>query len=395
MEINTINTANLIYEFKRVLMLTNPLWELYFLKMFWGFLGEWRLTQEYSKFSVQQIDCIAQMKAQHLGNTIFFHLLMFSSNKWDWSSSMSLPGCFRVGGEEGKDRRRCNTNLCHCFVFLSSHNLILTLPLGSVHSSSPPFIINLLGSKSTPELTPHCGNVTPNPLSTVCQLLCANIYSQTSATWLNPSLVSWGSSLAPWTSLYSFVVETIIFIRHAGNLWNIFNSSLIPPTHLYHAKMLPFVFLQNHEMFSCLKAKTYHKNLFLQLAFLCQISLKSPFSSTSVLKLFHPRGLDGFRSSKLESALQHFLHSAHKQETKLASFPHPPRLPLPATPFLFTACNNLPNPSFLWCHTPHRLLFIWSLCFTSVHTRVMIKSLFPPWLLSKSADCISSGEKSE
>lgn len=56
------------------------------------------------------------------------------------------------------------------------------------------------------------------------------------------------------------MVETIIFIRHAGNLWNIFNSSLIPPTQLYHAKTLPFVLLQNHEMFSCLKAKTYHKN---------------------------------------------------------------------------------------------------------------------------------------
>lgn len=79
----------------------------------------------------------------------------------------------------------------------------------------------------------------------------------------------------------------------------------------------------------------------------------------------------------------------------MASFPHPPSLPLPATPFLFTAYNNLPNPSFLWCHTPHRLLFLWSLCLTSVHTCVMIKSLFPPRLLSKSADYISCGEESE
>lgn len=55
------------------------------------------------------------------------------------------------------------------------------------------------------------------------------------------------------------MVETIIFIRHAGNLWKIFNSSLIPPTQLYHAKILLLVFLQNHEMFTCLKAKTYHK----------------------------------------------------------------------------------------------------------------------------------------
>lgn len=59
--------------------------------------------------------------------------------------------------------------------------------------------------------------------------------------------------------LCSIVVETIIFIRHACNLWNIFNSSLIPPTRLYHAKTLPFLLLKYCEMFSCLTAKTHNK----------------------------------------------------------------------------------------------------------------------------------------
>lgn len=86
-------------------MLTNPLWELQFFCMFWGFFGEWRLT--HCNFSVQHIDCIAQTKTQHLGNTFIFHLLGFSSNKPDWYSSIPLPGCFWAGGEEGEDRKRC------------------------------------------------------------------------------------------------------------------------------------------------------------------------------------------------------------------------------------------------------------------------------------------------
>lgn len=42
--------------------------------------------------------------------------------------------------------------------------------------------------------------------------------------------------------------------------------------HLYFSK--------NHEMFSCLKAKTYHKKPIPSACFLCQMSLKSSFSST-------------------------------------------------------------------------------------------------------------------
>lgn len=59
--------------------------------------------------------------------------------------------------------------------------------------------------------------------------------------------------------LCSIVVKTIIFIRHACNLWNIFNSSLIPPTRLYHAKTLPFLLLKYCEIFSCLTAKRHNK----------------------------------------------------------------------------------------------------------------------------------------
>lgn len=44
--------------------------------------------------------------------------------------------------------------------------------------------------------------------------------------------------------LCSVVVELIIFIRHACNLWNTFNSSLILPTQPYLAKMLSFLLLK-------------------------------------------------------------------------------------------------------------------------------------------------------
>lgn len=72
------------------------------------------------------------------------------------------------------------------------------------------------------------------------------------------------------------MVETIIFIRHAGNLWSIFNSSLIPPTQQYHAKILSFVLLQNQEIFSCLKAKRYYQTyLSLQPALSCHKTVNS------------------------------------------------------------------------------------------------------------------------
>lgn len=73
------------------------------------------------------------------------------------------------------------------------------------------------------------------PFSALFQL-CSNIYSQTrlSTMCLNPRLLGFLLS-----SLRSVVVETIIFVRYASNSWNVFNSSLIPPTQLYHAKRVP------------------------------------------------------------------------------------------------------------------------------------------------------------
>lgn len=130
------------------------------------------------------------------------------------------------------------------------------------------------------------------------------------------------------------MVETIIFIRHAGNLWNIFNSSLIPPTQFYHAKILSFVLLQYYEILSCLKAKTYLKTPTYSFSLHHHVRRPQTHSKTAEIplppslllcdhpsilapRLLYPLSLDGFTSSKLESAMWHFLRSTHEQETQV------------------------------------------------------------------------------
>lgn len=292
---------------------------------------------------------------------MIFHLLGFSSNKWVWCSSISLPGCFRVGGEEGKDRS----------FFLSSHNLVFDSSSGlctqliifiynqlpglqiyswihsslwqchtkpSQHCVSASLCYYLFTDKVKCIVTkPKSLGVPPQSSALLCTLL-----------WLRPS-----SSLDMQAICGTFSILLLFHLR----------SCIMP-------KYCHFCFSEPIKHSAASKLKHITKPLFLQLAFSCHsavISLKSPHSSSS--DVFYLQGLAAFRPSKLESALQHFLHSTHKQESKLASFPHPPSPLLPATPFLFTAHNNLQNPSFLWCRAPHRLLFTWALCFTSAHTR--------------------------
>lgn len=127
-----------------------------------------------------------------------------------------------------------------------------------------------------------------------------------------------------------------------------------------HSCIVPkesLVFVQNYKILGCSKAKPYYKNLPILSAciitsqdwkliqrlqtFPCPLhSLLFDHSSILVLELLYPLSLDAFTSSKLESAMQHFFHSATSRKRKLASFPYPPRLPgwtvLPALLFLFT-----------------------------------------------------------
>lgn len=194
------------------------------------------------------------------------------------------------------------------------------------------------------------------------------------------------------------MVETIIFIRHAGNLWSIFNSSLIPPTQQYHAKILSFVLLQNHEIFSCLKAKRcYQTYLSLQPALSCHRTVNSKTAEI----LLAPSPLLFHLGTKTPlPAMFAWLHTFKARLCSMAltscnpwagnsSWHHFLTHPGYLDGYFFLHCwsfpfyrgstyNNLQNP----CEQPiifsvippfPQAGFIWSLVF--LHTHMMIKSV--------------------
>lgn len=109
---------------------------------------------------------------------------------------------------------------------------------------------NSLGSKPTLQFSPHHGNVTQSGS------LCSNTiqYSMAASSLIlihtqikyNATKTKSLRVILQSSKLLvcSVVVETITFIRHACNLWNIFNSSLILPMQPYLAKMLLFLLLK-------------------------------------------------------------------------------------------------------------------------------------------------------
>lgn len=99
----------LIYKLIRVLCLQTHFenWGFFnALRLFWGMEIN---TANTANFLSNRLTVLLKWNFSTWGIPLsIFHLLSFSLNKWDWCSSISLPGCFRVSGEEGKDRRRCS-----------------------------------------------------------------------------------------------------------------------------------------------------------------------------------------------------------------------------------------------------------------------------------------------
>lgn len=107
--------------------------------------------------------------------------------------------------------------------------------------------------------------------------------------------------------------------------------------------------------------------------------------SILVLKLLYPLSLDGFTSSKSESAMQHFLHSTHEQETQVGII----SLSTQATCMDTFSCNALPFYSGSVYNNPQnpceqpiifsvippfpQTVVTWSLFFPFAHIRITIK----------------------
>lgn len=157
-------------------------------------------------------------------------------------SAEPLSDCFRVGGEQGEDRTSYYILPVFCFPLLLQFNLWVLLLCTQLIILTYNQLTGLQIYSSIQSSLWQCHTVRLPAHSMAASSLILIHRQIKYKTTKTKSL-----RVPPQSSkllLCSVVVELIIFIRHACNLWNTFNSSLILPTQPYLAKMLPFLLLK-------------------------------------------------------------------------------------------------------------------------------------------------------